>query len=541
MTSRDTLASAFDALIQAIGPTSSRTRSAAVTLPSISVYPPYQLHTMDPSPAETATAPNRNDTGRECHFDRLPNELLVAVFKAGIQTMTSSTHFSLLVTKVTSRWRRVALAATELWNMISIDSEDALPIAQAFLERSKTYPLHVHISDHTYHPTLFRRAIAMLRPHLGRINSLEIDMSEDAIHACTLLMTAMSPSPVEYLRIHLYKTSFANVTDDLSPIFVSPESFPSLRSLNLRDTRLNLVSPYASLFRLVIQAFAPSISDMESLLRVCPALTVLILPGLSQTLQEKSDDKVPDPLLAPNLRSLAFSLLPEGDHHLSNSYHCALSFLKAPELEYLEVSGLLESPGCLHSLLDRKKHPKLRTLRLDHSLPFTDDHAFPAVPSLERLELVGMRDPLDGIAPVEMPGLFPFPKLSSLYFVPDGDWREEHYAWLRAVASIRAGAKSQFTIETAMLPEQEYGDTLQNLGENVTARIISPSTGLISFQDFTSFEVDNDEDDYEVGYLDEDPYEYGDLEDYDFGSDYDDPDEYDPYDDDDGLDMVYVG
>ncbi|KAF9044609.1 hypothetical protein BDZ89DRAFT_193572 [Hymenopellis radicata] len=469
----------------------------------------------------------------ESFVQRVPNEILIAIFKAGLQNPTSNAPFLLALSKVCSRWRHIALAAPELWTIVQITSTHQLEVAKVFLERSRHCPIHVLLT--ASYDLLFKQAVVLLDPHLHRLKSLELDLDSGS-NADILdeLISCMAPSPLEHLRIHLstmYTSLLGNFAPDLK---IAEAFFPSLHSVNLRGVRPNFSAPFKHLSYIAMHAFAPSASQMRSLVHGSPVLTTLVLPGFTPESfhQFPGDDEDTEPITAPSLRSLAFSLR---GYHLPEVCNCPLALLHAPNLEYLEVSGLLDSHKGLHGLLDRQKHTKIDVLRLEQYCAFSADAGFPSVPSLKRLELVGVQGRLEYIASGNMASsLFPFPKLSSVYFVPDTMWKEEHYTWLRDLARARADIDSPFIIETSSLPEQEQDDTLQNIAPNVVSRI-SPSTGLMSFHDFTSYDDTESED---GAYTDDLDYvDWGDDDEWELDM-YDDED---PFEDDEGLAGVDLG
>ncbi|KAF8922621.1 hypothetical protein CPB85DRAFT_1450559 [Mucidula mucida] len=467
----------------------------------------------------------------EAFVQRVPNEILIAIFKAGLQNPTSNAPFLLALSQVCSRWRHVALASPELWTLVQINSTHQLEISKAFLERSRLCPIHVRIT--ASYDLLLRQAVALMTPHLHRLKSLELDLDSGGnLDILDDLISRMTPSTVEHLRIHL-STMYSSLLDNIIPGVVAEAVFPSLRSVNLRNVHPSFSTSFKHLSYIAIHAFAPSTSTMRSLVNGSPVLTTLVLPGFTpESFSQFPDDAGTEPITAPSLRSLAFSLR---GYHVPEVCNCPLALLHAPNLEYLEVSGLLDSHKSLHGLLDRQKHTKLEVLRLEQYCAFSADAGFPSVPSLKRLELVGVQGRLEYVASGNMPSsLFPFPKLSSVYFVPDTMWKDEHYTWLRDLAHARADIDSPFIIETSSLPEQEQHDTLQKIGSNVVSRI-SPSTGLMSFHDFTSYDDTESEDgDYDDG---RDPPDWGDEDDWEMDL-YDDED---PFEDDEGLAGVELG
>ncbi|KAF7986267.1 hypothetical protein HWV62_35184 [Athelia sp. TMB] len=111
----------------------------------------------------------------------VPDEALAMIFEAGALPGSSHwPHFGVVVSHVSSRWRRVALSTPRLWtNVVSrIHDAGSRVRALAFLERSKLAPLDIAIfrlEPDDPSPHFFQ----LINGHIGRCRTLRI---EDAHH-----------------------------------------------------------------------------------------------------------------------------------------------------------------------------------------------------------------------------------------------------------------------------------------------------------------------------------------------------------------------
>ena len=459
-------------------------------------------------------------TNDESFADRLPNELLIQIFK----------HISpypaelLVVTTVCSRWRSVALAAPELWsNIIVAHDMDDIPRSNMFLKRSQNSLLSIHFS----HWISLFTALPNLSDHLPRTRRLELlfdrrdsQSRSDYKRLFTFEEDTIIPT-LEHLLLHDYSWSEGFDVTILSG--VSAQCLPSLRSMNLLGVLPDISRPFLHLSYLSIHAL--EYASLRDIFAAAPVLTTLVLPGYSGPDGEdamSTDDA--SLTVSQSLRSLAFTLF---YNHSETECNCPLSRLHAPGLERLEIAGKdeLRIPENAHGLLDRKKHPKLKTLRLDRLSTQTDEStsAVPFIPSLERLELVHMDGHLTAFGSPDMPDLLAFPKLASVY-LESIELNQEHVTWLSGVGDLQArNGRGPLHVEIPKRQsEEDEGLDIVTMGPNVIVEE-KHHRGLMSVQDYTIFDdyrMESDEGDWDLGYSD---YE----EDF-FG--YDDDDSVDGFD-----------
>jgi len=103
--------------------------------------------------------------GSSSPIQSIPNELLTAIFKFGVELPSSfigELPFLLLVSSVNRHWRTVAINSPDLWSNIYV-SHKMVPIAltQLWLERSKSCLVDItfDVSDHMFplaSPSSFR-------------------------------------------------------------------------------------------------------------------------------------------------------------------------------------------------------------------------------------------------------------------------------------------------------------------------------------------------------------------------------------------------
>lgn len=149
-------------------------------------------------------------------ISRLLPELLSTIFimtadcvRASYSTVPDHTHKSLKfingLSSVCSRWRHVALNTPALWAHIDLNRKGGPNYAALWLDRARSYPLHVSYRYPAYEGT-YREWTSLLEPHSHRFRmlSLKMDVMGQTIlrNACVRHLTA--PLSLEYLALVAY-------------------------------------------------------------------------------------------------------------------------------------------------------------------------------------------------------------------------------------------------------------------------------------------------------------------------------------------------
>ncbi|KAI0354540.1 hypothetical protein OH77DRAFT_510290 [Trametes cingulata] len=102
--------------------------------------------------------------------NRLPNEILVHIFREAQSVGRFQTPWYAAITAVCRGWRAIACSTPLLWSDITVTDRMSLGLYNAFLDRS--YPASISLSfDGTV--TYLGHHLALLRGHLARVKSLD--------------------------------------------------------------------------------------------------------------------------------------------------------------------------------------------------------------------------------------------------------------------------------------------------------------------------------------------------------------------------------
>ncbi|KAK0478216.1 hypothetical protein IW261DRAFT_211826 [Armillaria novae-zelandiae] len=289
----------------------------------------------------------------------LPNELLAYIFSTALITLIPKRHktFLALVCSICRRWRDVAIEASELWTTIYIHHQKHIPAAEIFLKRSKTQLLDADI-EVTFDQNLMLpsrqvfsresrlRVAESMSAHLERTRTLSLSVSDTLdTETFSALYRLMSIPHLVSLSIDVGRWS--------------PSASPFLNSICSSHSNENDGSPLSiasssSLTRLELTSLASAhleYKDVRNIFMYSPSLETLILPKFGRSRGGDQEENWPIIFAPCSLRSLAVHLEythAEDDEFWSTAESpcpCILSFLRFPNLEYLEVVGesLLQS------------------------------------------------------------------------------------------------------------------------------------------------------------------------------------------------------
>jgi hypothetical protein len=320
----------------------------------------------------------------------LPNELLVAIFKAGSLTKLKRCEipFPLLVSSICRYWRDVTINTPDIWTNIHISMRRPLKYTLVFLERSKSSLLDITINVIGAHYSSFIEVSNAISSHIYRTRRLVITAEgvED-VQCIVKPFHHIVVSNLEYLHI------LVRISEGWSGY---PFHFPlvagavQLRSLKLEGVCSKCSPPLVGLTNLDILRFQPNYGELRDLFSASPSLTKLVLRkfGNGSPSDAPSDHDLPI-IETFSLRYLAISF---NDSHSISHCQCTLSSLSMPNLEYLEIVHHDAVPNLVeHFSIDLQKpqYLKLQTLRLQGlAVSDIDVTFFRALPMIKDLELI---------------------------------------------------------------------------------------------------------------------------------------------------------
>ena len=202
----------------------------------------------------------------------LPTELLVFIFYIYVAEFADSSELVLLI-QVCRQWRDIAFSSPALWGFTPISKQPHF--VSKLLTLSKMTPIHVHCP--TFIVTL---NINQLRPHIARIMTVDIfDLEPIQMQWFLSLFEANVTCPIlSSLHLQLSKTPVRKT--------VFSAQAPLLRRVTLKRVALPWGEwKYTSLTHLVLarlrQHMAPSISQLQEIFALCPALEEVSLTNVT--------------------------------------------------------------------------------------------------------------------------------------------------------------------------------------------------------------------------------------------------------------------
>ncbi|KAK0456763.1 hypothetical protein EV421DRAFT_90635 [Armillaria borealis] len=403
-------------------------------------------------------------------INQLPHELLALIFATGLRDLSSDAHWPILalICSICRHWRDVAIGASELWTTIHISSEQHLPAAQAFLERSKDRLIDVVVEglyapEQIYSPTIAREVAmitAVTAPHIFRVRTLTMTLQDLNIYNLfSNAYRSISATNLASLSIRL--------ANDLWPFPGYLPLFENTKFLCHFDTQgnfLTVVPSRAGLTTLELSNYSPTHVDIQNLFNASPRLETLILHGFDRDElldRANEDDGAPITITAPaTLKSLAVSICYTHSNGTSMC-GCVLDKLCIPNLEYLELVG---------ATVDLNVHfrelAKLQTLRLQHCRITSANQFFLSLKELRRLELADMSPVLDirhitGIS-TEGPSSPSFPHLSSVFFSTKQEYMESPYQLMQLAEHCVAAGCPRFTLEVDKGRSEEFMNAIES-------------------------------------------------------------------------------
>ena len=211
----------------------------------------------------------------------LPNEILSTIFEAGHLSSPSGPSqqpFESLVSQVTTRWRRTALATPQLWTRLYIDfGHSSHSMTEAYLSRSGALPLDLHLTTRDASVSEFDETVhfSLIRRHANRWRRLRVDPAWQNV--LNQLLDIL-PSTVPLLECVQICSEEVDQKDILARgIFEG--GAPSLTAVGIRGIDLQCcLPPLATVTSLQLHSAALS-QTLASTLNGLPALTFLVIDG----------------------------------------------------------------------------------------------------------------------------------------------------------------------------------------------------------------------------------------------------------------------
>ncbi|KAF7302197.1 hypothetical protein MIND_00786600 [Mycena indigotica] len=342
-----------------------------------------------------------SDSGNSRNIvDTLPPELLVAIFHNCLPVSTDAEHephlvdsngAPLLLTQISSLWRRLALSTPTLWKTFYIDIDilkhpDRLSeLAEMWLSRAGSCPLDISIKGNLYGDDQLEYGVEgfweVFAEHTAHIRALHLLVNlEDVV---TLDENEWTFPLLEELEI-TPELDIEDEDDDPDwPTITSFSSSKHLRKLTLDSLPLSSLSiPLASITHLVARGYKKLQHCLDALSN---------LPNLLQfDLEEYQSDSSVQPTEALPHSTLQRLHLTQDVSDLSPA-PMLLQFLTLPALKELRVENTAASGSTVNELLARSSWPTLRALQLsppgDKTLLSVDIFNKPSFATLEELEV----------------------------------------------------------------------------------------------------------------------------------------------------------
>jgi len=321
-------------------------------------------------------------------FERLSVELLIDIFEqAEISSRGSVDNiqfpFSVRLTHVCRRWRRVAANVTTLWNHISLYWFHDDPLFDLYIERSRTRLLDIKcfLDD----PDTYCHFVEMLLPHAERWRNLEITFDGPLDYGCVgsdardalVLLGEVYPPHLENLKICVSAEEF----EPTCPVFVN--GAPQLRTAILQGNFCFAEASFNNLAEL----------ELSTDLRFGPVYLRALFTYVSHSLVYLSLNVHPSshPLHLPNILDAPTEL--PALRVLDVLSYPVLTMMSAPNLKILSLYRM--DMGDLKAFVNSTPHYHLEKLILRNMdlSPFDDASRFILDhPRLESIAILSCRN-----------------------------------------------------------------------------------------------------------------------------------------------------
>ncbi|KAJ7353511.1 hypothetical protein DFH08DRAFT_65963 [Mycena albidolilacea] len=309
--------------------------------------------------------------------DNLPDELLATILKLvadfPVPSSARTPPAPVAASRVSRRWRTVALGSPELWTNIRISHRSpSQSWAATFVKRSLSRPLDISISLESYrewdgmaydNPVPVSRALAIVGPHIGRWRTLALRGWSYQLQEFLEFIgsTPAAASQLEYTHL--------SAVDDYPTLPPLEELFrrKPFHSLRVNALEVDDATPFKAVRSLDIDCDWSDIGSLRPLFGPCSPLTTLVMRNFCPPYVDGLD-----PIDCSTIRSFAVSF---SRHFYSydglGGFETLTNTLSLPNIEHLEILGgfagarnedrLIEIPEDWEAPL----FPHLRTLRLE--------------------------------------------------------------------------------------------------------------------------------------------------------------------------------
>ncbi|KAJ7788546.1 hypothetical protein B0H14DRAFT_2948344 [Mycena olivaceomarginata] len=310
--------------------------------------------------------------------DNLPDELLATILKLVADfPVPSSARIPpapVAASRVSRRWRTVALGSPELWTNIRISHRSrSQSWAATFVKRSLSRPLDISISLESYrewygmaydNPVPVSRALAIVGPHIGRWRTLALRGWSYQLQEFLEFIgsTPAAASQLEYT--HLSAVEEYATLPPLEELF-RRKSFHSLRVnafLQVDDA-----TAFRAVRSLDIDCNWSDIGSLRPLFGPCSPLTTLVMRNFSPRYVDGLD-----PIDCSTIRFFAVSFSrPFYSYDRLYGFETLTNTLSLPNIEHLEILGGFTGDRIEDRLIvipedwEAPLFPHLRTLRLE--------------------------------------------------------------------------------------------------------------------------------------------------------------------------------
>jgi hypothetical protein len=320
------------------------------------------------------------DVNRDTCTSNLPNEILSAVFEAGLCLSPTSQYppekpFEILVSHVSRRWRSVALQTHRLWTEVSANIwSSAVELLDLYLARSGSCLLDIRIeqivgedgdSNPEFEIRNFERHLKSLAPHAARWKNLSIhaDFNRPLSEVLSPLTNIYAPALESFslgqhaccINPRPTGATYIDLFTGGSPVLFSVE----LNGYFIYEVRPPLGVKYLSL-RYCINGLTHA--DLRDILQPMCSLTHLVVEGniVRPTINQ-------EPIELPSVLSLHVFL---SDSNAVSTLRC----LHLPALDTLTINGsptsIFEFPQYYHPT-----YPTLLSLKLISTANYFDMHS----------------------------------------------------------------------------------------------------------------------------------------------------------------------
>ena len=184
----------------------------------------------------------------------LPHELLVYIFETAQNMLLPSEHlfrrFPFILGGVSRYWRQVAFTAPKLWLNVDISHPRDLTALRGYLDRSKDYPIELHLSydnalteEVIFFDAEVTQLIDILQPHYSRCRSINfLGTCPEPAPEMEMMKILRSMSNSRYPMLKRFLVQLPEMGDEIRPRIFGYDA-QNLTSVFLRGLGLSYCRP----------------------------------------------------------------------------------------------------------------------------------------------------------------------------------------------------------------------------------------------------------------------------------------------------------